>query len=260
MKKKIFWLIIITCLILIILGIKFIPFGSKSYSNKKLSTTLTVPRLSFFKEECCMFSATFKSFRSKNSLQKELDKIIEKYEKKTCNNKTIYYDSANEITIYEYGVKSGFPFNTYYINYDKVNMSNDDCNVITDPTKIEYNYYHADDDQREELSALYQYLNSNGNKYDVYSDCYMCLSIKKGMGYSDSFENMLQSSYISMDDLINFLEYQVENGDATKNYYSNKEIILYKNADFSLLKCDTQNGNKNVYISDQLEYNESYCK
>ena len=88
----------------------------------------------------------------------------------------------------------------------------------------------------------------------------MCLSMKKGMGYSDSFENMLQSSYISMDDLINFLEYQVENGDATKNYYSNKEITLYKNEDFSLLKCDTQNGNKDVYISDQLEYNESYCK
>ena len=64
-----------------------------------MSSTLTIPRLSFFKEECCMFSATFISFRSKDSLQKELDKIVEKYEKKTCNNKTIYYDSINEITI-----------------------------------------------------------------------------------------------------------------------------------------------------------------
>ncbi len=260
MKKKIFWIVAIVILILIIIGIKFIPFGSKSYSNEKMSSTLTIPRLSFFKEECCMFSATFISFRSKDSLQKELDKIVEKYEKKTCNNKTIYYDSINEITIYEYGVKEGLLFNTYYINYDKVNISNDECNVITDFTKIEYDYYHVADDQREEMSVHYQYLNSNGNKYNVYNDCNKCLSIKKGMGYDTTFENMLNSSYMSMDDLVNFFEYQVQNGDATKDISKYSEATLYKNNDFSLLKCNTTDGNQDVYISDKLEYNSSYCK
>lgn len=261
MKKKIIRTILLVIIVLFIIGVKFIPFGSKSYTNKQMASTLIIPRLSFFEKECCMFSTTFRSFRSVDSLQKELNKIMKKYEKKTCNNKTVYYDSKNKITIYEYGVENGLLFNTYYINYDNVTMTNDDCNEITDFKKIEYKYYHIPDNQeRDSLSIHFKYLNENDKLYNVYTDCRDCLSLKKGMGYWETFENELSSSYISMNTLIEFLDYQVSNNKATKKYYSNKEIVLYKNDDFSLLKCNTASGNQDVYISDKLEYDESYCK
>lgn len=115
MKKR---LIIIGIIIFILmLGIKYIPFGTH-YTTKTIGK-LEIPRLSVLKEECCMFSATFKSFRSTYILKEELNKIMDKYEKISCNNKIYYYDKENDITIYEYDVETKFPLNEFYINYDK---------------------------------------------------------------------------------------------------------------------------------------------
>ena len=74
------------------------------------------------------------------------------------------------------------------------------------------------------------------------------------MGYPGYFEDLLLSSYISMDTLLKFLDYQVSENKATKTNY--QDGTFYKNNDFSLLKCN----NKIIYMSDELEYNENYCK
>lgn len=132
MKKSIKFVlvIILSIIILCVIGIKFIPFGNKSYKNDKImAPSLIIPKLSIFEEECCMFSASFKSFRSKSSLEKELDKIMKNYEKKTCNSKIYYYDKENDITITDYGFEQGFFMNKFYIVYDKGNY---ECDTTLD--------------------------------------------------------------------------------------------------------------------------------
>ena len=113
--KKYIKLIIIIILIAVLIGIKFIPFGYHEYQDKKMMSNLTIPKLSVFDEECCMFSANFKSFRSVYSLKKELNNIMNNYEKISCNSRTYYYDRKNDITITDYGVQSGFIINSFFI-------------------------------------------------------------------------------------------------------------------------------------------------
>lgn len=115
MKKKIILFGRILILLFIILIIKFFPFGTE-YSKNTVGK-LIIPKLSIFEEECCMFSANYKSVRSKYILQKELDKTIKSY--KNCNG--VYYDEKNNISITDYGVERGFVFNYFYIIYDKGN-------------------------------------------------------------------------------------------------------------------------------------------
>lgn len=255
LKKKIIFIILVS--IIIILTLKYIPFGSKNYHNSKMSSSLTIPRLSLFKEETNKYVATFRTIKNKSILKLELEKIMNHLEKKTCHYDTYYYDQKNNITIEKYEIKSNLLFNEFSITYGKGEYSNTICNIITAPTRIEYNYFHIDEEI--EIKPLYKYLNEDGNLYDVHTNCDYCLSIKKGMGYFAYFEELLESSYISMDDLISFLEYQVKIGDATKNITYDDGTIIYKNSDFTLIKCNTKEGNKDVYFSDKLDTTINYC-
>lgn len=259
MKKNIKIILIIGLVLLVILlGMKFVPFGLKNYQIKELSSSLQLPRLSFFKEETGEYVATFKTIKSKYILKKELDKIMDNFEERICHYDTYYYDEKNDVTIEKYEINSGILFNEFSISYGKGKYSNDVCNVITDPMRIEYDYFHVKEER--EIKPLYKYLNKDGKLYDVYTTCDYCLSIKKGMGYFSYFEDLLKSSYMSMDDLITFLEYQVEIGDATKSVFYDGGSVIYKNTDFSFVKCNTSEGNKDVYFSDKLDLSIDYCK
>jgi len=127
MKKKLVMIGIIVFIFM--LGVKYIPFGT--YYTTKTIGKLEVPKLSMLKEECCMFSATFKSFRSTYILKQELNKIMNKLEKKICNNTIYYYDKENDITISEYGVKANFLLNEFYIVYDKGRISCDNKSEVS---------------------------------------------------------------------------------------------------------------------------------
>lgn len=151
MKKKI--IIVLTVLIIIISCLKFIPFGVKEAMMPTTSVTLKVPKMSFLESECCMYSVTFKSFRSRYILQKELDNIMNKYEKISCNNKNYYYDKENDITISEYDVKQGFIINKFYIVYVKGNYCKEDENTIE-------NYY-------DELTSNYTPIEEIPLEYDA---------------------------------------------------------------------------------------------
>lgn len=109
---------------------KFIPFGITKIVSPTTSISLTIPKFSIFKQECCMFSISFKSIQSKVILQYQLDNIMKNYEEYVCNNKKYYYDEVNDITISEYGVKNGFLFNEFYITYDKGKMDTNYCSKI----------------------------------------------------------------------------------------------------------------------------------
>lgn len=125
--KKIF--IIVTLIIFIsIIFIKYIPFGYTTFKSDDIyAKELIVPKMSHFEEECCMFSANFKSFRSKIVLEKELNRIMKNYDERKCNDNIYYYDKKNNITITEYGVERTGLLNRIYIVYDIGDIYNE-CN------------------------------------------------------------------------------------------------------------------------------------
>lgn len=119
MKKNItIVILILIILVSILLGIKFIPFGTKEATMGANITTIEVPKLSTLKEECCTYEATFKTLRGKNSIQKELDKMLESYMEFDCNGKKSYFDIKHNITVFEYEVQDGIMFNTFTIKYN----------------------------------------------------------------------------------------------------------------------------------------------
>lgn len=117
--KKIFGIIVLI-IIIFILAVKYIPFGYTTFESRKIQARkLTIPKMSYFEEECCMFSANFKSFRSKFILEKELNNIMKKYEKIRCGKNVYYYNRESDITITYYGVERDGLLNRIYIVYDK---------------------------------------------------------------------------------------------------------------------------------------------
>lgn len=119
MKKII---IIVVILIFLIIGLKFIPFGTKKMVMGASLISIEVPKLSSLDSECCSYQATFKSIRSENSLRKDLDNIMSKYKKISCNDKVYYYDELNNITYEQYEFSSGLFFNTYKLSYTRNNI------------------------------------------------------------------------------------------------------------------------------------------
>lgn len=123
-KKMMIGIVILITVIILCICLKFISFGTKKTVMGASLISLEVPKLSSVKSECCLYSATFKSISSVSVLEEELENIISKYYKITCDNNTYYYNMTDDITITEYGVDSGFIFNTFYINYSKGNYCN----------------------------------------------------------------------------------------------------------------------------------------
>lgn len=117
-KNTIIVLLVLVALVVVFIGVKFIPFGTKEAMMGANITRIEVPSLSSLESECCEYEATFKSFRGKGSIQKELDKMVDKYIKIDCSGKTVYYDMDHNITVFDYEVNGGLIFTTYTIKYN----------------------------------------------------------------------------------------------------------------------------------------------
>ncbi|MBE6138989.1 MAG: hypothetical protein E7174_00590 [Firmicutes bacterium] len=119
MKKNIVIIIsILVVLILALVGIKTISFGTKEATMGANIMKIEVPALSTLEDECCTYEATFKTLRGKNSIQKELDNMVENYMEFDCNGKKVYYDINHNVTIFDYEVKGGTIFTTFNIKYN----------------------------------------------------------------------------------------------------------------------------------------------
>lgn len=258
MYKKI---LIIFCLIIIfLLCLKNISFGTSKYIDVNNGIILEIPRLFFDKITLQDNNVIIHSFKSKYVLEKSMNKIIDNYEKVTCNNKTNYYDPKNNITIIDYNIKSNFLINDLYIEYTKESYDAERCNKIKYPELIKYKILSQSTDICEVYND-FKYKNEDGNLYNIYYDCIEALMIENGSGYMTHFASMLFSNFMDMNDLIAFFEYRVDNDKATKELIDDNGTILYKTDYFSLLKCNTKEGNKDVYIGNEdFVYKDSYCK
>lgn len=136
-------LIIISIICLILSVLLMIPYGITNHQSEASGKILDIPKFSKLSEECCMYSATFKSPRSYSSLKIELEDILNDYEKLNCDGKEYYYNKEEDYTITEFGLKRGFVFNTFYITYGAGNS----CEIDTTLKNIEMlpdNYSLAD--------------------------------------------------------------------------------------------------------------------
>ena len=126
--NKVFLKIIIVYIILIsiIAFLKFYPLGTKNAMMGASLIELEIPKLSTLESECCMYNATFKSFRSVFSLKKELDKIVKENYKLECNEGKYHYSIKDDITITRYGVREGLIMNSFFIEYEKGNLCSEE--------------------------------------------------------------------------------------------------------------------------------------
>lgn len=255
MKKRNIIIIIIIVFILLILMLKIIPFESKIYHNKKNNIKINVPTLSITIE-----NKTNKLKLISLNSKKNIKNIYDSLDDRLCHSTIYKYDKKNNIIIKNIKINSMLFVNVVEINYYTGKYTNDECNKIIDYKKIKYKYYTPKSEEKEPMQRRFKYLNKDGKKYDVYSECLRCLEIKRGMGYYATFKDMLSYGYMSMYDLINFMDYQSVKKTATKETYKDG-TILYKNDDFALLICNTREGNKDIYINDKsLVYEKNYCK
>lgn len=118
-KKLVIIIVFLFCLI------RFVPTGFMI--NKKTIHEIETPFFSFFNDECCMFMSSFTSLKSYATLKFDLDNMVCRYEKVTCDDKVYYYDKDNDVSIFDYGVEFGLPFNKFYIGY--IPGYPDVCNV-----------------------------------------------------------------------------------------------------------------------------------
>lgn len=250
-NQKIILISLLIVITVFVIGVKLLPFGTVKYKNEKMASTLIVPKLSSFDFECCMFSANFKSFRSQYILKKELAKIMDNYEKKTCNSKTYYYDSENDITITEYGVQSGFPMNKFYIVYDKgeYNCDNDNVNIVSDI--IDKSIYIDDFTCAEALEPfyddeLYQY------SYPCIKSSYVVVKYKNGV--EETVEDALKKGTITISDLddynIRYVKIEKSDSEFTKIMIDSKEMKISK-SDYNTLKEIFNSLDYNMDTNDQ---------
>lgn len=108
-KKLIIAIVFLICII------KFVPTGFMV--SKKTIHQIETPFFSFLDDECCMFMANFTSLKSYATLKFELNNMVRRYQKVTCDDKVYYYDNKNDVSIFDYDVEFGLPFHKFYIGY-----------------------------------------------------------------------------------------------------------------------------------------------
>ena len=114
---------------------------------------------------------------------------------------------------------------------------------------------------KNELIQYYKYLDIDGKKYSIYHMKGFELWVRDGRGDYEFYHSHLFSGYLSMQDIFDFLEFQVKREQGTKEILDDGEITVYRTENLSLIRCNTTKGNKDVYLGDEnLSYKDNYCK
>lgn len=97
------------------------------------------------------------------------------------------------------------------------------------------------------------------NKRTIYLVCANEFYIKDLMSNDNkiTFNNYISSTRQTFDDSIKKLTDELDERDS----YDDGGTTIYKNNDITVIKCNTLDGNKDIYIGDNnLTYRETYCK
>lgn len=111
----------IISIILIVLLLSFLTFrtyfsGTKTI-NLSSETKIEVPKYIFLTKQN-ENQIIMKTIRSYNNVKKEVNSILENYNKISCNNKTYYYNKSQDYTIIKSEIKDYIILSSVTIKYE----------------------------------------------------------------------------------------------------------------------------------------------
>lgn len=117
-KNKILCILLIFVLCLIITLFFLLSTNKTFFKNTYNSLNnqeIFIPKYSYLKEECCMYSATFYSLRSKQDIKQEIDLYLKDFT--YFENDSTYGYLKNDLFIQRYGVEDQGLYRVIYIVY-----------------------------------------------------------------------------------------------------------------------------------------------
>lgn len=246
-------------LVVVILTVKFFPFGSKKYTILSNNTTFELPKLSFDIHTSENKILNFKTFRSKTIIEAELISLLNQYDKYRCNSKEYYYDKQNNLTIMNYKFVNSHYLNQVQIEYHNNMFTNNECGKVGDFKNLKYTVTPVNETGYCYIDNYFEYEDVNGNIYNIHYNCFGNLSFENGMGKMIYLNQILSYKWISIENIIDFMEFQVANGNASKATFDENGSLIYENNDFYLLKCNTMENNKDIYIGKKIDKEKKYC-
>lgn len=97
----------------------YLLFTNKTFFKNYYTTVdnkeIYLPKYSYFKDECCMYSASFISLKSKKDLQKEINQYLKNFT--YFENDTTFGYLKNDLFIQRYGVEDKGLYRIIYIVY-----------------------------------------------------------------------------------------------------------------------------------------------
>ena len=251
--KKIFYSICIFIFIFILIYFKFFSFHTQIHKvndfELKLPFYSKIYHTSKSNDE---YVLTFKTFLSKDVILNKINDILNEYEEYICQNQMFYYDKDNDITIKDVDIGNNEIINKYSITISKEMFDNNFCSKVIDYKNIKHQI-------KDVLTNPHEYKYKNivdGNIYNVYSNLKnKAILLNTGMNKMNYLRDMLTYGWVSMNQFIDYLDYIVLNNKCSK--FENKDYVIYKTKDFSLLKCN----NNDIYINEsEYDYSNFICK
>lgn len=113
-------MIIINIVIILTLILSYLLYTNKTFFKTTYQGNnqhiIFVPQYSYFKEECCMYSATFYSLRNKEDLQKEINDYLKDFT--YLENNITYGYQKETLFIHKYIVEDKGLYRLITIVYD----------------------------------------------------------------------------------------------------------------------------------------------
>lgn len=257
MKSNFKYIIAIICIV-VVLVIKFFPFGSKHNSINK-SLKISLPKFSFDISKKSDDKIIFKTIRSKAIISYEFEKMLNGYNRYLCNNRYYYYDKINDLTIIAFNIKQHLFFNNVEVQYIRGRFNNNACCKVDDYKYLKYSITPVNETGFCYIPDKFNYYDEKGNKHNIYYDCFGNLLFINGMNKKIYIDQLTEYRWLSMNTLINFLEEQSKKGSFVKKIFDDEGSIIYENNDFYLLKCNANAGNKDIYIGKEIRNDMEYC-
>ena len=250
MKKKL--LIIFLIILSLFVIINLLLFRTKKVNLKKNDIEIVVPKFSYLYKEKDN-EIIFKTLRGKKSIENELKRIERKYISKKCNNRLVYYDEKNNITITNYKIyKKGF-FNYFSINFQTGLISNNSCGRILDIKKTDLRFKDCGNVKCYQNSR-YKFRTKDNIEYFLYYDLDKDILIKSGMENYNYLDSLLDYRWLYREDLIKFMNYQ-SSVDKKIKKIKKQDYTIYYNDNFMLVDCK----NNDIYITNPTSLDKYFC-
>ncbi len=259
--------IIFIILLFILLIYKNIPVGFKRYAinnmNIELPSSMYIKNYNCEKKitnnknkKICLYEIEFSTLKNKWIINNSMENLIKKNKIRICNNKNEIYIKNNNISIEEYSVRKNLLMTKVYIKLYKGEKSDNQCFKINDFKKINYIVYKQP--EHRITPEEFKYLNNDGKIYTIHYKSNNDILFNYGNNKYKYLDHLLQFGWLSMEDIINYLEYKSSIKEFKKSTYFSGDNILYENNDFKLLKCNNKT-NKDIYFFDDLDKKINYC-